>query len=90
MARCEICGREMLTAKTCVGAHVEIEGKEYKRIRFGDPNDRMSGYLDPNATCGDCRCHIGGLHHWGCDRETCPKCGHQLISCCCNDVYLLK
>ena len=33
MAKCSICGREMLTAKTCVASQVHINGKVYDRIR---------------------------------------------------------
>ena len=91
MAKCNICGREMLTAKSCIGTQCEIDGRKYKRIRFGDPEDMSARYIDfdKNVSCGDCGCHVGGFHHWGCDMEACPKCGHQLISCECENVYLL-
>jgi len=36
-------------------------------------------------TCHDCNAKPGELHELGCDMETCPKCGGQLISCSCNN-----
>ncbi len=50
-------------------------------IKFGDPRERW-GY-DDIQRCGDCGCKIGGYHHPGCDIETCPNCGGQLITCGC-------
>lgn len=35
------------------------------------------------SKCGDCGVIEGELHHPGCDMERCPKCGNQLLSCCC-------
>jgi len=34
--------------------------------------------------CHDCGVEEGELHKEGCDMETCPKCGGQLISCDCR------
>jgi hypothetical protein len=33
-----------------------------------------------------CSCGIadGGIHHYGCDKEVCPICSGQLISCNCK------
>src|SRR5258708_6513246 len=36
------------------------------------------------ATCGDCGTKEGQLHILGCDMESCPFCGNQLISCQCG------
>ena len=33
--------------------------------------------------CHDCRITEGELHKFGCDMETCPFCGGQLICCTC-------
>lgn len=93
MAVCKVCNHDMMTARSCRGPLVKIEGKLYQRIRFGQPHDKAyeyeNGNMRPNDTCGDCGCHINGLHHWGCDMETCPKCGKQLIGCDCEEVYLI-
>ncbi len=36
-----------------------------------------------NHNCGDCGIEEGRLHERGCDAESCPFCGGQLISCDC-------
>lgn len=42
-------------------------------------------------TCGDCDVEEGCCHLPGCDMETCPFCGRQLISCgCCYDKLGLR
>lgn len=38
---------------------------------------------DKDERCGDCNVKRGGYHHPGGDRERCPRCGGQLISCGC-------
>lgn len=79
MAKCDLCGREMLTAKGCGIGKMHVGGKVYGRIRaFGE---------DESARCHDCNALPGEFHHWGCDMERCPACGHQLISCECEDVF---
>ena len=37
--------------------------------------------------CGDCGVEEGQLHEPGCDKENCPFCGGQLISCGCALKY---
>lgn len=42
MAKCNCCGREMLTANGCLYRHVVVKGahtKTFKRIKVGDPGD---------------------------------------------------
>jgi len=77
-AKCEICGRVMLTADGCSVSHLIIDGKRYKRIRAGAYND-FDPYMEPNDRCHDCGAKAGHFHHWNCDAEKCPKCGEQLI-----------
>jgi len=37
--------------------------------------------------CHDCGCEEGQLHEPGCDMESCPFCGGQLITCgCCYKI----
>ena len=38
--------------------------------------------------CGDCGAKEGHFHQPGCDMETCPFCGSQLLSCDCVYDYL--
>jgi hypothetical protein len=69
MAICEWCQQD--TAKSCTAnTPVEIDGKVYSPI----PADE---------DCGDCGVGAGGLHHLGCDIETCPCCGEQRSFCNC-------
>lgn len=88
MAICKICGREMLTAHGCSAALVQISGKRYRRVQVGASGDFFAG-ASPDTRCGDCGAQPGGYHHWGCDCERCPRCGGQLLSCDCEDVYLI-
>ena len=44
----------------------------------------ISEQVFKKAKCGDCGCHEGQLHEYGCDQERCPHCGGQLISCECS------
>ena len=39
MAKCKICGKEMLSADGCDVAEVFVNGKKYERIRCGDEYD---------------------------------------------------
>ena len=88
MARCDVCGREMLKARGCIGTQIIINRKRYDRIRMGAPKDFYRAI--PDGRCGDCGALKGGLHHWGCDCERCPVCGGQLISCSCGDKEEIK
>ena len=40
----------------------------------------------PEKPCPDCGVPVGALHSRGCDIETCPCCGGQMISCPCAPV----
>ena len=60
-----------------------INNKKFNPIRMGDPGDFDYG-CEPNATCHDCGCGVGELHHLNCDAQRCPACGLQFISCGCN------
>jgi len=85
MAKCEICGQEMLEATGCKVSTVFISGKEYLRIPFGGESEQ-SCPPDEGERCHDCGAVSGNYHHYGCDMEECPSCHGQLISCNCEDM----
>jgi len=85
MAKCIRCGREMDSSDGCSVDTVAIDGKVFDRIRVGDPGDFDEGE-SKTIRCHDCNALYGHYHHWGCDAERCPVCGHQLISCDCGNA----
>ena len=84
MAKCEVCGKEMLTAVGCSVHEVFCSGRKYRRLRFGE-----EGWGAPGERCPDCGALYGHYHHWGCDVEECPRCGGQMLGCECEDVYVM-
>jgi hypothetical protein len=79
MAKCDECGREMTDPKTTtcdVIPFVFPDGHKLDQIPW-----------DGLGRCGDCQVEQGGMHHSGCDKEKCPRCLGQAISCSCFDAY---
>lgn len=91
MVRCKDCNQEMTVKhESCICDVMVIDGTAYKRI---------TTYHDVNKYCHDCGILNGGVHHFGCDIERCPKCKEQAFVCDCdsnryvrpeNDHELLK
>jgi len=44
----------------------------------------MSKETKKRTKCHDCMAIEGELHEYGCDMESCPFCGQQLIACGCK------
>lgn len=97
MAACSTCQGEMNTADSCK----RINFKEYKEPRIEwtrEPAQRVvSLYLHLHMglpafddRCPDCNVAPGGIHHPGCDKEECPHCHKQLLTCLCDDPRFKK
>ena len=67
---CRYCKNEMSLGMGCKDPVVVFGETSYKR-------------LPATKKCPDCNVNPGGIHHYGCDIEKCPKCGGQLLSCPC-------
>lgn len=63
--------------------HIDIAGKPFARIRYGNESEDWGGA--DVGPCHDCGVVKGELHRWGCDVERCPACGGQVIFCECDD-----
>ena len=94
MAKCNYCGREMLTANGCLCKRVVVKGKRKKtfnRIKVGASGDWYEKFVgtpeEKDIRCGDCGAKIGYYHHYGCDIEKCPICGGQFLSCDCLENF---
>ena len=89
MAVCPDCELEMNDLKTTT-----CEGNEWvkyaddtvlKRIPYN--NEFFTGLQDEaDHRCHDCGVALGGIHHYGCDMEECPRCKDQLAFCDCGGV----
>jgi hypothetical protein len=59
------------------------DGTTLKRIPY---KNRFVRPQDTKHRCHDCGVALGGIHHWGCDMEHCPRCGNPLFFCACFDL----
>ena len=93
MAVCSYCRREMTSKVGCTLRVETVAGQRMARIPFGkEPGDGPGTVawltklgLPLPTHCHDCGCPVGKLHHPGCDKEMCPNCHGQAISCGCYD-----
>ena len=87
MAKCELCGQEMLTADGCKCTRIVYHGKIYNRIRFGEDGDLYMGD-ESMERCPDCNVKIGECHHYRCGVETSPVTHTQMLDYDCVDEFL--
>lgn len=76
MAKCSQCCQEMMdeSVRSCTLQTVTFPA-----------GDVLPAVPCDYERCRDCNVAEGGFHHPGCDKEECPKCKGQLISCGCLD-----
>jgi len=79
---CPACGQDMRDADSCGGPLIQVAGRVYERVRFGQESGNRWEEFD---FCPECGVSHGGLHHPGCDIEECPRCRTQYLSCDCGD-----
>jgi len=86
---CDGCDRELAgLSEPCTLATLNIDGKTFHRIPFGDSNDLLGPRASAGDVCHDCGAPHGGVHHSHCDSERCPSCSGQLITCGCRPDFL--
>jgi hypothetical protein len=85
MAVCDSCGQEMTAGVSCVEVPVRLaDGRTLAPVRYGQGRLGVDWRGPGDARpCHDCLTPLGGFHHPGCDAESCPNCGGQVISCGC-------
>lgn len=88
MSNWECCDSPMDKPYGCMSMFVKSKERLYRRLPVGTEFLRVDKKVWPDDntkyTCLDCFVNWGELHHWGCERELCPVCLGQLVSCNCD------
>ena len=83
--RCRTCLKDMRAVDGCQPQLYSAGGKKHDRIRVGDAGDMYEDVDGGSGSrCSDCNARHGFPHHVGCDCESCPVCGGQILSCGCT------
>ncbi|MCI8992992.1 MAG: recombinase family protein [Eubacterium sp.] len=78
-SKCRVCGCSIGKTVSCRIWTISYQGKKYRRVKVGDPGDPYEG--KKTGKCAACGVNFGRFHHADCEKEICPICGKQLISC---------
>ena len=84
MARCWFCHQEMTRNVSCVDTWLDLEGRRWRPVRWGDEADHRGWVAPGRPECSDCGAPPGGVHHPGCCIERCACCGGQAWTCECR------
>jgi hypothetical protein len=78
---CEMCGKDMHTASSCLPIPIDETGQG--RITHGNESGWSLYKMKPTDRCLDCGVEIGGVHHVYCAHEYCSVHNSQLLFCGC-------
>ena len=80
---CVVCKQDQETSESCS----PVLRNNLGRLTHGDRtySPVIFNAKTPGDRCSKCGVADKGVHHFGCELETCPKCGGQFISCGCWD-----
>ena len=85
MAICDLCGKEVEGASSCIKSIIRINGMDYTPLPFEKKDTVFTG-KQFSKRCPECNVLNGGFHHVGCSLEICPKCGGKWINCRCSGL----
>jgi hypothetical protein len=73
MNRREACGKQFADGESCTLGRLEMaSGSILARVRYAGA-----------TPCPACGVADGGIHHFQCNREICPRCDALLTDCNC-------
>jgi hypothetical protein len=73
--RCDACGRDCSTGESCIFPQIQFsDGKTVNRLRYVG-----------ETRCNGCGVTDGGIHHFDCPNEICPRCEGKFVTCRCME-----